>query len=156
MRGSPEELIEPGQRPDVRGAPDHERHADRHHHGHTAERERPPWPGPALTWDGRAPLRLPHGTLNYHGPPPPAAWRVSPRRGGERLCLPGRQHHHALKDLLQQHGLPPWERRQLPLLWDADGELLAAGDLLTGARFAAWLNGHGGGLRWLPDLPADG
>jgi tRNA(Ile)-lysidine synthase len=117
------------------------------------ERATPAWRGPALSWDGRRPLHLPRGVLHYHGPPPTTPWGVAPRRGGERLRLPGRPHAHALKDLLQQAGLPPWERRGLPLLWDADGELLAAADLLLDAGFDAWLRERGGGLRWLPDLP---
>ena len=44
------------------------------------------------------------------------------RRGGERIRLPGRAHHSALKKLFQQHAVPPWERRALPLLV-VDGEI---------------------------------
>ena len=70
------------------------------------------------------------------------------RRGGERLRLPGRAHSHALKHLLQAEGIPPWERRLLPLVWDTGGELLAAGDLLPGARLDDWLRRNGATLRW--------
>jgi len=59
---------------------------------------------------------------------------VRARRGGERIRLPGREHSHALKKLLQELGVPPWERERLPLLFAADGELLAAGDLVISAR----------------------
>ena len=38
------------------------------------------------------------------------------RKGGE-VCRPaGRGHRHALKNLLQEWGVPPWERSRVPLL----------------------------------------
>lgn len=46
------------------------------------------------------------------------------RRGGETCRLPGRQHHHKLKKLFQEAGVPPWERQRLPLVFV--GESLAA------------------------------
>ena len=46
---------------------------------------------------------------------------------------------HALKHVLQDLGVPPWERERLPLLSDADGELLAAGDRSLRRRCEAWL-----------------
>jgi tRNA(Ile)-lysidine synthase len=39
------------------------------------------------------------------------------RQGGERCQLPGRDHHHALKGLLQQAGVPPWQRDRIPLIY---------------------------------------
>ena len=59
---------------------------------------------------------------------------VCARHGGERLSLPGRQHSHALKQCLQEAGVPPWQRERLPLLLAADGEVLAAGDVIISAR----------------------
>jgi tRNA(Ile)-lysidine synthase len=39
------------------------------------------------------------------------------RQGGE-VCRPaGRGHRHALKNLLQEWGVPPWERSRVPLLY---------------------------------------
>lgn len=100
-------------------------------------------------WDSRAPLRLPTGdVLVLEGATWPTPLRVAGRRGGERLRLPGRAHSHALKHLLQAEGIPPWERRLLPLVWDTGGELLAAGDLLPGARLDDWLRRNGATLRW--------
>ena len=61
---------------------------------------------------------------------------------------PGRSHSHALKQVLQELGVPPWERDHLPLLSDASGELLAAGDLIHSARFDAWLRDRGARLAW--------
>ncbi len=49
------------------------------------------------------------------------------RQGGEVCRLPGRAHHHKLKKLLQEAGVPPWERKRLPLVY-ADGDLAAIGD----------------------------
>ncbi|MEN8205973.1 MAG: tRNA lysidine(34) synthetase TilS [Pseudomonadota bacterium] len=43
--------------------------------------------------------------------------RVTWRKGGER-CLPaGRGHHHSLKKLFQEQGIPPWERERIPLIY---------------------------------------
>jgi tRNA(Ile)-lysidine synthase len=52
---------------------------------------------------------------------------VGLRQGGETCRLPGRAHHHKLKKLLQEAGVPPWERRRLPLVY-VGGELAAIGD----------------------------
>jgi len=70
------------------------------------------------------------------------------RRGGERLRPPRRPHDHALKHLLQDAGVPPWQRERLPLLSAADGTLLAAGDRLCSATLASWLDARGARLQW--------
>lgn len=103
-----------------------------------------------LEWDGRRPLALPGGgSLELEGAEAfDTPLRVHPRRGGERLRLPGRAHTHALKQLLQEAGIPPWQRARLPLLSDADGRLLAAGDRLLAAPLQAWLEARGARLRW--------
>ncbi|MCX7892276.1 MAG: tRNA lysidine(34) synthetase TilS [Burkholderiales bacterium] len=49
--------------------------------------------------------------------------RVGLRRGGERLRLRQDGPRRALKDLLREAGIPPWERSRLPLLFR--GEALA-------------------------------
>jgi tRNA(Ile)-lysidine synthase len=107
-------------------------------------------------WDGRAPLALPGGdSLALAGeagalPGELLPLRVGPRRGGERIRLAGRAHTHALKDCLLQAGVPPWRRRQLPLLHAADDELLAAGDVVLSGRWQRLCAEHGLQLRWLP------
>jgi tRNA(Ile)-lysidine synthase len=109
----------------------------------------PDWRAP---WGGATPLPLPGGgSLELQG----AAAFDSPvtvhaRQGGERIVLPGRSHSHALKHVLQDLGVPPWERARLPLLSDADSQLLAAGDLIHSAVFDAWLRQRGARLRWRP------
>jgi tRNA(Ile)-lysidine synthase len=51
--------------------------------------------------------------------------RVRFRRGGETCRLGG--HRRRLKKLLQEAGIPPWERARLPLVY-AGEELVAVGD----------------------------
>lgn len=124
-----------------------------------AGRRRPPLPGDwHCDWDGSAPLPLPGGgrlLLLPHGGGDLAhrPMRVHARRGGERIRLPGRPHAHALKHVLQQRDVPPWQREHLPLLSDPDGTLLAAADIALSAGFDAWLRGHALQLHW-HDAPA--
>ena len=103
------------------------------------QREVLSWPEP------RQPLSLPAGrgqlVLRWDGASggvQPAllqqGWTVRLRRGGERLHLPGRRHRHAVKDLLQQHAIPPWQRRLMPLVY-VDDELAAVPGVAVGARF---------------------
>jgi tRNA(Ile)-lysidine synthase len=49
------------------------------------------------------------------------------RRGGERLRLHAGGPHRSLKNLLQEHAIPPWQRDRLPLLWCGGRLLWAAG-----------------------------
>jgi len=113
----------------------------------------------SATWDGRAPLQLPTGdTLallgagNFEAP-----LRAHARQGGEQIQLPGRAHRHTLKRVLQAQGIPPWERHGMPMLSQAGGELLAAGDAILSAHLAAWLGAQGATLYWrkLPACPAN-
>jgi tRNA(Ile)-lysidine synthase len=56
-------------------------------------------------------------------------WRFGDRRGGETLRLGVDAAHRALKNLLQERGIPWWWRQKLPLLF------------------------HGDDLVWVPGLP---
>ncbi|MFZ2312178.1 MAG: tRNA lysidine(34) synthetase TilS [Methylobacter sp.] len=56
------------------------------------------------------------------------------RRGGEKICLPGRTGHHSLKNLFQEAGIPPWERKRVPLIYLND-TLAAVGDKWISAAF---------------------
>lgn len=68
----------------------------------------------------------------------PEAGVIDVYRGGEVIRhADGR--HRRLKHLFQQHGVPPWLRRRMPLLYCA-GELLAVG--------ALWQASHVPGLQW--------
>ncbi|WP_159016190.1 tRNA lysidine(34) synthetase TilS [Cognatiluteimonas profundi] len=115
-----------------------------------AGRRQVPWPDAWMVeWDGSQPLRLPDdGSLHLDGAPAfDAPMRVRARQGGERITLPGRAHSHSLKHVLQACDVPPWQRAQLPLLFAADGGLLAAGDSIMSAAMAAWLHERGAHLR---------
>ena len=115
--------------------------------------QRPPLPQDwRCEWDGAAPLPVPGGgTLQLHGAARfDAPLQVHARRGGERIVLPGRDHAHALKHVLQDLDVPPWLRERLPLLAAADGTLLAAGDLVSSAAFDAWLRAHDASIAWAP------
>jgi len=116
-----------------------------------AERHRPALPDDwRATWDGIAPCLLPDGgriVLEGNGTGFDMPMTLTARQGGERITLPGRSHTHALKDVLQSLGVPPWERRQLPLLWRQD-QLWAVGDLVLSADGDTWLRSQGARLAW--------
>jgi len=122
-----------------------------------ADIERLPLPTDwSATWDGHAPLELPGGGRLWlaaaGGQPARAIFdaplQVRARQGGERIRLPGRAHSHALKHLLQERGVPPWRRAQLPLAWDAFGEVQAAGDIAVSATLGHWLHVRALSLCW--------
>ena len=115
------------------------------------QRRREPLPAGWNTgWDGSEPLPLPGGdSLVLEGTQVlPGPCRVSARQGGERILLPGRTHSHALKNVLQELGVPPWEREALPLVHDPAGELVAVADFAYSAAFDAWLRQEGARLLW--------
>ena len=60
--------------------------------------------------------------------------KVTARSGGEKISLPGRTGHHALKKLFQEAGIPPWQREAIPLVY-LDEKLAAVGDLWISAEF---------------------
>ena len=103
-------------------------------------------PERVFEWDGQSPLELPSslGTLNTDtgiGGIDPDKWseghiQVRFRCGGERCRLVGRGHSHGLKKLLQEQGLPPWQRDRLPLIY-IDDQLAAVGDLWVCQPFFA-------------------
>jgi tRNA(Ile)-lysidine synthase len=76
-------------------------------------------PGLDLRLDADRLARLGLNTQNLEWP-----LYIRFRRGGERIRLPGRAHHHSLKKLLQERAVPPWLRDRLPLVYCGD-ELIA-------------------------------
>ncbi len=58
------------------------------------------------------------------------------RHGGESVQLPGRRHHHALKKLMQEWGIPPWQRERIPLIY-VQGELAQVAGHCVCAPFTA-------------------
>jgi tRNA(Ile)-lysidine synthase len=71
---------------------------------------------------------------------------------GERLRLPGRAHRHALKDLCQQAGIPPWVRRRLPVLMIGE-QVAAVADRWVCADFMAAAGEPGWRMRWVDPPP---
>jgi tRNA(Ile)-lysidine synthase len=69
------------------------------------------------------------------------------RQGGERFRPVGRLHRQELKKLLQEAGIPPWQRERLPLLYRADA-LLA----VVGLGIAANVAADSGEAGWEPIL----
>lgn len=64
-------------------------------------------------------------------------------------CRPAGRPRKTLKQLAQEHGVPPWLRARLPLLY-VDGELAAVADLCVCEGFAAPPGAAALRLRWLP------
>lgn len=80
-------------------------------------------------WDGAAPLLLPDGQLLLQegNASASASWRVRYRRGGERLRLAPDGPSRELKTLLQETGVPPWQRERLPLVFAGEELVAVAG-----------------------------
>jgi len=69
------------------------------------------------------------------------------RAGGERFRPAGERHHRELKKLLQEHGVVPWMRERIPLIysgdelaavahwWVADGLAASAGEAAVRVRW---------------------
>jgi len=49
------------------------------------------------------------------------------RQGGERIKLPGHEHHKKIKHLMQEAGIPPWERDRIPFIYEGDRLLAVYG-----------------------------
>lgn len=79
-----------------------------------------------------------------------AAASVRWRCGGERCRPVGRRHHHALKKLFQERGIPPWERRRIPLVYIGE-ELAAVADLWVCEPFGAGPAEAGYAIHWRRD-----
>ncbi len=78
---------------------------------------------------------------------------VTGRLGGERIKLAD-GHRHRVKKVLQQAGVPPWQRSRLPLIWHRQ-RLLAVADLCLHPALLRWLQQHRLQLRWQPAKLAD-
>jgi tRNA(Ile)-lysidine synthase len=110
-----------------------------------------------LPWDGSSPLELPAGLgrlLVEEGESgiPQQLWesgaiQVRFRSGGERCRPPGRGHSKSLKKLYQEMGIPPWQRKRLPLVFVGD-QLVAVGDLLYCSSTEQRSGSSGINLRW--------
>lgn len=122
---------------------------------HLVPRERPAPPEEAVPWRPPTELQLPNGRLGAVEVTgrglrqDVGTLRVDHRRGGERLRPAGRAGHGRLKQLLQEAGVPPWERDRLPLLW-REGELVAIADLYVAEGWQAGPGEPGWQIVWTP------
>jgi tRNA(Ile)-lysidine synthase len=66
---------------------------------------------------------------------------------GEWVQLPGHEHRHALKNLCQQAGIPPWLRRRLPIVMYGE-QPAAIADRWVCEGFASTAGQAGWRLRW--------
>ena len=86
-------------------------------------------------WTG-APLAIPHcGRLLCHGNASPGMLTVRFYKGGETLKLRADGPTKTVKKLFQEHGVPPWERRRLPFLYQQE-KLVAVADFWFEHGFA--------------------
>jgi len=116
---------------------------------------------PPLDWNAAfdgSELKLPLdlGTLRLSGAMDDARLarplQVRFRRGGENLRLAGHGPTRELRDLLQESGVPPWQRARLPLLFDDDERLVAIADLFIGDTAAALLAPLDAGIEWIDPM----
>ncbi len=109
-----------------------------------------------LEWDGAAAFTMPNGdqwafVSGEKTVDAAAAIRdtfsgrlsLRMRQGGENILQANRTHHSSLKNCLQELGIPPWERRRMPLVFAGRNECLAAGDIICSARFEAFCRQYG-------------
>lgn len=82
-----------------------------------------------IRWNNAEPLSLPTdlGCLQPIHELSGQELMVKFRCGGEQVLLPGREHHHCLKKLLQQWGVPPWLRDRVPLVFAGEQLVAVAG-----------------------------
>jgi tRNA(Ile)-lysidine synthase len=111
------------------------------------------------SWDGESVLALPHGRLAFAATDDGGLDRsrlctapllVRSRRGGERLTLDAGRPRRALKDMLRECGLAPWDRAALPLLFCGDA-LAAVPGLGVDVAFRAEPGREGVALVWSPN-----
>ncbi len=109
-------------------------------------------------WRGEAALALPElgGTLHFEAcmgyglslkKLQQATVTVRLRRGAEHIRPDNKRPTRTLKNLLQEHGIPPWQRDTLPLLF-CGGELVCAPGVATGYAYRAQPDEAGVMVNW--------
>ena len=97
----------------------------------------------AQAWEAERPLSLDDGRVlpALPGLFDAPLW-VKPRQGGEKIRLHANASRRPVRLLLQEYGVPPWQRDALPYVWQGD-TLVAVGDLFLDAGFASRLRDAG-------------
>ncbi len=124
-------------------------------------RQRPAIPSVALPWRGEGELPWGGGRVRFRSTIgegvsyrllASAAICLRGRQGGERLQPDPRRPPRALRKLLQEAALPPWERLRLPLLWSGEHLVWVAG-IGVAAAFACAPDETGLALAWEAAAP---
>ncbi len=98
-----------------------------------------------VRWSGETELALPHGTVTFgrtEGAGIDLAQvagdvHLRSRTGGERFQVAPDRPRRALKSVLRDAGIPPWDRRGLPLVYCGDALAAVAGLGVDAALCAA-------------------
>ncbi|MEO5765502.1 MAG: tRNA lysidine(34) synthetase TilS [Casimicrobiaceae bacterium] len=132
------------------------------HRGRVSVHAQPPAPFD-VAWRGEPELALPHGILVFGAVEgagldrrrlAAAAVRIRRRSGGERIQLAADRPRRALSALLQERGIPRWERSMLPLVFCGDA-LAAIPGIGIDAAFRVPPGEVGVTITWHPGaLPA--
>jgi tRNA(Ile)-lysidine synthase len=110
-----------------------------------------------VRWQGEAELALPHGTVTFGHTEGagidlarlPGDVHLRSRAGGERFQVAADRPRRALKSVLRDAGVPPWDRRGLPLVYCGD-ELAAVAGLGVDAAHCAAPGRPGLAVAWHP------
>ncbi|TMH61387.1 MAG: tRNA lysidine(34) synthetase TilS [Betaproteobacteria bacterium] len=109
-------------------------------------------------WRGESEVSLPGGVLAFERARGAGLAAVKlersqvtlrSRHGGERIRLAANRPTHAVKKLLQEARMPPWERENLPLIWSGD-ELVAVPGIGVALAFQAGPEEAGWRVEWRP------
>jgi tRNA(Ile)-lysidine synthase len=112
-------------------------------------------------WDGETELLLPGGVLRFEPAQGSGLAAVKfmqapvtlrSRCGGERIRLAADRPTRAVKKLLQEARMPPWERDALPLVWSGD-ELAAVPGIGVALAYQAAPGEAAWCLSWQPARP---
>ena len=118
----------------------------------------PPPPAFDVAWSGEGEVTLPHGVVRFTRTPGAgvdaqrlvaAPVHVRSRSGGERLQLAVNRPRRALKAILQDAAIPPWQRQALPLVYSGPS-LAAVAGLAVDAEFIAAATADGITISWHP------
>jgi tRNA(Ile)-lysidine synthase len=120
-------------------------------------------PGATLSWPaGQDVIALAYGTLTRRlgvGGIDPQHWshgdvRIGFRTPGLRCQPIGRVGHRGFKALVQEHGIPPWQRPFLPILL-IHGQPAAIANCCVCEPFGAGPSKHGWLIEWSAETPDD-
>ena len=107
----------------------------------------------AIVWQGETEITLPasHGVLHFErvigqglslARLQQCVVTIRSRHGSERIQLDAARPHQSLRNMLQNQGVPPWQRELLPLLFCGD-ELVLVPGVATVAGYIAQADEEG-------------